>query len=102
MSVPTRFTFDESGVAFETTLSETRLRWTAFQKFLETDSLFILYESDRVFHMVPKRGFQSAEEMTGFLAALVHSISNGVLMPALGERAHVRSPGNDDIRNPNP
>jgi hypothetical protein len=45
---------------------ESKLRWKIFVKFLETKNLFLLYHSKIVFNMIPKRAFNSDEEIQQF------------------------------------
>jgi hypothetical protein len=37
--------------------------WADYRKWTENGELFLLYQSDRLFQMMPKRAFASAEDM---------------------------------------
>ena len=53
---------------------ETRLTWDYFRKWKEGKTLFIVYQSDRIMQIIPKRCFASAEEMVEFRALLTKKI----------------------------
>lgn len=55
--------FDDSGLAIEAENSQGRIPWSDFLKWKENDRLFLLYISDPLYHMVPKRLFKSSSEV---------------------------------------
>jgi hypothetical protein len=78
---PTRLSFDELTLSLETPHSQTRLTLARFEKFLETETLFLLYETAAVFHIIPKRAFTEPEQLQHFLALLTTQIPSGVVIP---------------------
>ncbi|MDY7013821.1 MAG: YcxB family protein [Cyanobacteriota bacterium] len=50
-------------------------RWSFFSKFIETPHLFILCEGKSLMHVIPKRAFQSDEQIQDFKALLDEKIS---------------------------
>jgi energy-coupling factor transporter transmembrane protein EcfT len=62
------WTVDETGVYFATKLGEAKLDWGSFQSYLETKEQFLVFHSSnkRFFSIVPKRAFNSQEEIEVF------------------------------------
>jgi hypothetical protein len=78
---PKTFEFDHAGVVITSETTENRLRWPAIVKFTESDHLFLLYISEVMFHMVPKRALAEAGQLEAFVAALTMHVPRGVLLP---------------------
>jgi len=55
-----RMKFDEFGFSAENELGRSTTPWSDFVKWKENDHLFLLYISDPLYHMVPKRLFSDA------------------------------------------
>jgi hypothetical protein len=55
---------DEATVSDE--LSRLTYKWPAFVRFIETRNLFLMYVSEVMFHIVPKRAFDSQCELDEF------------------------------------
>jgi hypothetical protein len=55
-------------------LGESTLPWTTFHKWKENRHLFLVYQSDALFHMWPKRCFPSPEAVNEFRAILESQI----------------------------
>ena len=64
-AVETTITVSDSGVQFQNEKGHTDFAWSAFVRYTETKTLFMLYVQSRIFQVVPKRAF-SANEL-GFL-----------------------------------
>ncbi len=52
-----------SGIALRTTNVTADLSWSAFERFVESKHLVILYGQSNIFHLVPKRAF-SADDLS--------------------------------------
>ena len=65
-----RYTFDEKGVGATTSASQSQMGWAGFHRAAELKDFFLLYMSSRVFHIVPKRSFSSADQLEAFKALL--------------------------------
>ncbi|HET9284776.1 MAG TPA: YcxB family protein [Candidatus Angelobacter sp.] len=66
-------TVDEAGLTFTSSASSSQLEWGSFQKFVEDDTVFDLYLSSSVFHIVPKREL-SPEQITELREAFTRNI----------------------------
>lgn len=62
------FTMDASvsGLTLVTPNVRNEYSWNGVTAFVETPNLFLIHVSDLAFHIVPKRGFTSAEELDAF------------------------------------
>jgi YcxB-like protein len=78
---PKSLEFNEAGVVITSETTENRLRWPAIIKFAESEHLFLLYISEIMFHMVPKRAMAEAGQLEAFVAALTTHVPRGVLLP---------------------
>jgi len=74
LHMPYSFTVADDAVLTKSENGEARLAWDYFSKWKEGKDLFLLYQSDVMFHMVPKRCFASPEEMTQFRKLLLEKI----------------------------
>ena len=66
MQIPYSYTVTDEAVMTKSEISEEKLPWNHFIKWKEGKNLFVIYHSDVMFRMVPKRCFMSPEEMTQF------------------------------------
>lgn len=53
---------------------EAHTPWTEFHKWKEGKKLFLIYRSDNLFHIIPKRSFPTAEEETALRVILQEKI----------------------------
>ena len=51
----------EEGVFMESPTFNANLKWGLFLRFLESDRVFLLYQSSRIFNLLPKSAFAPAE-----------------------------------------
>jgi|SRR5579863_1400702 len=51
----------EEGVYMESPTFNANLRWGLFLRFLESDRVFLLYQTSRMFNLLPKSAFTPAE-----------------------------------------
>jgi hypothetical protein len=56
----------EAGLVGENETGQATVPWTDFLKWKEGNGAFLLYISDDMFHIVPKRFFQSATDIASF------------------------------------
>jgi YcxB-like protein len=54
---PYRFSWSDQGFVIESDDGEARLNWSAVKKWKESDRLFLIYISDFIFYILPKRAF---------------------------------------------
>lgn len=59
---------------FHTLKIESRANWQTFTRFRETNNLFMLYQSKVCTNLVPKRAFETEEQMNEFRALLQRKI----------------------------
>lgn len=52
---------DETGVSFSGPAFSSRLEWSFFPRFVEDEKAFLLYQSDQVFNVIPKRSLSQNE-----------------------------------------
>jgi YcxB-like protein len=81
---PTTLHASERGICFVTQRHRVYQRWSAFEKFLEGERLFLLYENNSVFRMVPKRAFASPEDLQRFVALLLEHVPNVLIARPAG------------------
>jgi hypothetical protein len=53
---------DDQGVELSNANGKTVSLWSAFDKFAESDGIFLLFCGQRTFHLIPKRAFASGQE----------------------------------------
>lgn len=59
-------TFDDDGVKSDSETGHIERKWDTFEKFTETDNLFLTYLTQDVVGIVPKRAFPSQEAVARF------------------------------------
>ena len=52
---PRTMSADEQGLSFEGPNFSSQLKWPFFLKFAEDDNVFVIYQSNQIFHIIPKR-----------------------------------------------
>ena len=63
MSLPFEFEFTETGFHTSNELGNSTLPWEYFTKWKENEDIIILYQSDSLIHMLPKRLFTDHQEL---------------------------------------
>jgi hypothetical protein len=66
--------FDDDGIKSDGAMGHVERRWNAFEKFSETNNLFITYLTRDVVGIVPKRAFASPEAVAQFRDLLASRI----------------------------
>lgn len=69
-----QFSWDDQAIFFHSEDYEGKIRWSDLLKAREDHSMLLLYQSDALFHLFPKRSFSSPEQFNEFrshVAALV-------------------------------
>ncbi len=69
--------FDEAGVTAENENGRTSTPWADFLKWKQNDELILLYFSDCMFHMIPKRFFAGIGEFENLREMLPSKIGAG-------------------------
>ena len=67
---PLRMEFTTDGVTIETLFSHCQYKWEYFPGCRETSSLFLLYVSPAMFHIIPMRAFASEADVAGLRTML--------------------------------
>lgn len=62
---PFQVDISESGIRLESAKGIWDLRWTAYTKVMETKNLFVLYQGDCEFSLLPKEAF-APEQLSEF------------------------------------
>jgi hypothetical protein len=65
----------DAGITHGSRTTSTFYRWDAFHKHVETPDFFLLYISDAVFEMLPKRAFPAQAEMHEFREFVARVVS---------------------------
>lgn len=70
---PYDYTYSEENVTLNTPVDTTTSEWSMYSRFDETEEHFLLFLTFRksMFHIVPKRGFHSPEDINDFRELLV-------------------------------
>ncbi len=76
LHAPHSFNVADEAVFTKSDIGEAKLTWDYFQKWKEGKNLFLLYQSDVMFHIVPKRCFASPEEMAQFRKLLLEKMGS--------------------------
>jgi hypothetical protein len=72
------YEFTESALCSASELGHVSLPWAKFHKWKENKKMFIVYQSDVLFHLIPKRIFKTEEEISRLRAILTQSIGKAV------------------------
>jgi hypothetical protein len=66
-------TFNDDGLKSDSEIAHTEIKWSSFEKFKETNNLFLTYQTRDVAGIVPKRAFPSREAVAQFRDYLLAS-----------------------------
>jgi hypothetical protein len=72
------YEFTESSLCSTSELGNVSLPWGKFHKWKENKKMFIVYQSDVMFHLIPKRIFRTEEEISRLRDILSESIGKAV------------------------
>ncbi len=67
-------TFDNEGLTSDSDLAHVEIKWSSFEKFRETKNLFLIYQTNDVAGITPKRAFPSPEAVEQFRNLLVSKV----------------------------
>jgi len=70
-------TFDDEGLKSDSDIAHVEIKWSNFEKFKETNNLFVTYQTRDVVGIVPKRAFPSQEAVAQFRNLLASKIRRG-------------------------
>ena len=62
------YTFSAEGIVASSAHGNGRMDWTVFIKWREDPNLFLLYQADNLFHMIPKRWLTDDRQLAEFRA----------------------------------
>lgn len=66
--------FDTAGMRVNNERGDAMLPWTDVHKWRESKRLFLIYQSDALFHLLPKRCFESEAEQKGLRELLLAQV----------------------------
>jgi YcxB-like protein len=66
---------DDSGLYVSTPLGQAHRPWANFLRYRENDDLFLLYHSDVMFELLPKRWFADDTALNAFRTEVARRIS---------------------------
>ena len=75
-SLPTRFRFDEAGIAVDTERVSHRVPWTAVQLFLPSPKHWLL-QADTITLAIPRRAFATPADEQAFVTLAKNHLSEG-------------------------
>jgi hypothetical protein len=67
--------WNANGVAIDNEFSNGVTPWSDYRKWRESKGLFLLYLSDRLFHLLPKRAFANEDAVATFRGVLRERIA---------------------------
>src|SRR5262249_48069537 len=67
-------TFTRDSIHFQTASIDSVLRWTHYERVIESPTLFLLMYGKGLYTLIPKRSFQSEEQQSAFRALLQECI----------------------------
>jgi hypothetical protein len=70
-------TFDDQGLTSDSDIAHVEIKWSSFEKFRETQNLFLIYQTKDVAGITPKRAFPSPEAVAQFRSLLVAKVRQG-------------------------
>ena len=71
MQLPCDFSFDESSMQAKSGVGTSSICWDMLHKWKENKDLILVYQSDAIFHMFPKRCFASESDINEFRSILI-------------------------------
>lgn len=74
LQIPFEVVVSKEGVHVSNEIGEAKIPWDNFQKWKENKNLFLIYHSDVLFQMLPKRLFGSIEKQASFRKTLTLNI----------------------------
>jgi hypothetical protein len=75
---PYQFEITEEAFCSASEYGNATIPWREFHKWKEGKKLFLVYQSDHVFHVIPKRIFESPEAEENFRNLLRNALGNGI------------------------
>jgi len=73
---PRRVVIADDGISIQTQTNTNTMAWTHFTFFAETKEFFLLFETNRSAHLLPKRSFPSPDAIASFRAFAQASVGN--------------------------
>lgn len=73
---PVEVSANSTGMRFKSATSESKVKWDAYNRYLEDKSVFLLYRSKRMFLILPKRFF-TGEQLATFRDILSQKVKRG-------------------------
>ena len=78
LHAPHSLNITDEAISTKSEVGEAKLTWNYFPKWKEGKNIFLLYQSDVMFHLVPKRCFASLEEMAQFRKLMLEKIGSAL------------------------
>lgn len=72
---PVNLKITEEGLKLQGASYESKLQWQVYTKFLEAKNVFLLYQSNNCFNIIPKRAFLNVEQIEEFRSLTTTYIS---------------------------
>jgi hypothetical protein len=67
-------TFDDDGLKSDSELRRVEIKWSSFEKFVETKNLFLTFQTRDAVGIIPKRAFPNPEAIAQFRDFLASKI----------------------------
>lgn len=64
------YSWDQDALTADSDIGHARRPWSHYTKWLENDHVFLLYHSDVMFELIPKRWFSSRDQLANFRNAV--------------------------------
>jgi hypothetical protein len=74
LHIESEYVIGEENIHIKNAVANASVQWEAFIKFGDTKSLFLIYVSKNLAHIIPKRTFQSPDQMDAFREILRRKI----------------------------
>jgi hypothetical protein len=71
LQAPYDYQFNETGLSCTSEFGNSNMPWSTFVRWKEDRELFMLYHSDVMFNMIPKRSFSDPQEIEAFRSHLL-------------------------------
>jgi hypothetical protein len=77
MGEPTETTFNDEGLLLQTPRGQLRFKWAALKRWKKNKHYILVYHSNVLFHIFPRRSFQRPEEFDELAALLGKNLGQG-------------------------
>ena len=83
--LPRTWEFTEESATERSELLQTSMKWEYLHKFLESQSVVMLYPNEQTFFLIPRAAFTNEMQYAEFMGLLMRKVPNGIMQPRGGQ-----------------